>query len=83
MLRADGLAKVNITVDTNILVRAITEDHAKQSRVAQKTLDAGRDYADGVIAFEGAKLGGEIFVSFDTKAVPILLGSGEFARLAT
>jgi predicted nucleic-acid-binding protein len=45
-------------------------------------LDAGGDFADGVIAFEGAQLGGEIFVSFDTNAVRILRGRGESARLA-
>lgn len=130
---------MNIAVDTNILVRAITGDHAKQSRAAQKILetasivavsiptlcelvwvlsqgygfkrqditlairrllasanvaanhpaaevglahlDAGGDYADGVIAFEGAQLGGDTFVSFDKKAVRILRGSGGSARL--
>ncbi len=131
---------MNITVDTNILVRAITEDHAKQSRDAQKTLeaatlvavtlptlcelvwvlakgyglgrreigaavrrliasanvavnrpaaeaglailDAGGDFDDGVIAFEGAQLGGEVFVSFDKNAVRFLRARGESARLA-
>ena len=28
-------------------------------------LDAGGDFADGVIAYEGRRLGGEVFVSFD------------------
>ncbi len=36
------------------------------------TLEAGADFADGVIAFEGAWLGGEEFVSFDKKAVTAL-----------
>lgn len=35
-------------------------------------LEAGGDFADGVIAHEGAWLGGETFVSFDWKAVDLL-----------
>ncbi len=31
-------------------------------------VDAGGDFADGVIAYEGRWLGGETFVSFDRKA---------------
>jgi predicted nucleic-acid-binding protein len=35
-------------------------------------LEAGGDFADGVIAHEGAWLGGETFVSFDRKATDLL-----------
>jgi len=35
-------------------------------------LEAGGDFADGVIAHEGAWLGGETFVSFDRKAIDLL-----------
>ena len=35
-------------------------------------LDAGGDFADGVIAYDGSWLGGETFVSFDKKAVSLL-----------
>jgi predicted nucleic-acid-binding protein len=44
-------------------------------------LDAGGDFADGVIAYEGNWLGGETFVSFDKKAVKRLTAQGESARL--
>ena len=44
-------------------------------------LAAGGDFADGVIAFEGRRLGGEIFVSFDRQAVPLLRAGGGEARL--
>ncbi len=37
-----------------------------------RVLDAGGDFTDGVIAFDGQWLGGEIFVSFDKKAVNLL-----------
>ncbi len=44
-------------------------------------LDAGGDFADGVIAYEGDWLGGEEFVSFDSKAVAVLRSQGARARL--
>jgi predicted nucleic-acid-binding protein len=130
---------VKITADTNVLVRILTGDDERQSRIAQNTLaradmvavtipalcelvwvlaqgykidvaeiaaairglinsanvivsrpaaeaglvllEAGGDFADGVIAFEGSQLGAETFVSFDKKAVRLLAKSGEAARL--
>jgi predicted nucleic-acid-binding protein len=130
---------VKIIADTNLLVRALTEDDAKRSRIAQAqlrhaevvaigsaslcelvwvllrlyrasaeeaadairslmhsanvavdraaadaglaVLDAGGDFGDGVIAFEGQKLGGEFFVSFDKRAVKVLTAQGLSARL--
>jgi predicted nucleic-acid-binding protein len=44
-------------------------------------LDAGGDFADGVIAYEGRWLGAETFVSFDKKAVEMLAAQGQAARL--
>lgn len=44
-------------------------------------LDAGGDFADGVIAYEGEWLGAEEFVSFDSKAVSLLQAQGSHARL--
>jgi predicted nucleic-acid-binding protein len=44
-------------------------------------LEAGGDFADGVIAYEGRWLGAEEFVSFDKKAVPLLKAQGKRARL--
>jgi predicted nucleic-acid-binding protein len=35
-------------------------------------LNAGGDFADGVIAYEGRWLGGETFVSFDKSAFPVM-----------
>jgi predicted nucleic-acid-binding protein len=130
---------VKITADTNVLVRAITGDDEKQSRIAQAQLaraglvalaipvlcelvwvlsqgykissadiaeairrllaganvvvnrpaaeagltllDAGGDFADGVIAYEGNWLGAETFVSFDKKAVKLMDAQGKPARL--
>lgn len=44
-------------------------------------LDAGGDFADGVIAHEGNGLGGDTFVSFDKKAVALLTEQGHSATL--
>jgi predicted nucleic-acid-binding protein len=130
---------MRITADTNVLVRAVTEDHEHQSRAAQTALrkaelvaipiptlcelvwvlsqgykippveiaeavrrlmnganvavnrpaaeaglallDAGGDFADGVIAYEGNWLGADTFVSFDKKAVRLMEAQGVSARL--
>jgi predicted nucleic-acid-binding protein len=129
---------VNITADTNVLVRAVVQDDPAQARRAAKVLreakliaialpclcelvwvlrkvygfqnqdaarairtllaaknvqlnrpavdaglrmlDAGGDFADGVIAYEGNWLGGDTFVSFDKKAVSLLLAQGHTTR---
>jgi predicted nucleic-acid-binding protein len=130
---------MKITADTNVLVRAITEDHAQQSRAAQMALkkaevvaiptpvfcelvwvlsqgykippaeiaeairrlmnganvvinrpaaeaglallDAGGDFADGVIAYEGNWLGADTFVTFDKRAVKLMELQGVSAHL--
>jgi len=130
---------MKISVDTNVLARAVLNDDPAQSRAARKllkeasviavplpclcelvwvlrkgaklprddvasairslmnvgnvvvnrpaaelglaVLDAGGDFADGAIAYEGAWLGGETFVSFDKRAVTLLSTQGEAAHL--
>ena len=44
-------------------------------------LEAGGDFADGVIAHEGLWLGGETFVSFDKQAVALMQDRGQSAKL--
>lgn len=39
-------------------------------------LEAGGDFADGVIAFEGRRLGGLVFASFDRRATELIAQSG-------
>ena len=39
-------------------------------------LDSGGDFADGVIAFEGRRLGGSTFYSFDRQACRLLSKAG-------
>ena len=46
-------------------------------------LEAGGDFADGVIAYDGAFLGADTFVSFDRRAVALLTAKGRAAKLLT
>jgi predicted nucleic-acid-binding protein len=44
-------------------------------------LERGGDFADGVIAFEGRRIGGRVFTSFDRDAVALIGATGGEARL--
>jgi predicted nucleic-acid-binding protein len=46
-----------------------------------EAMEAGGDFTDGVIAYEGAWLGGETFVSFDRMAVAALAKTGLKTKL--
>jgi predicted nucleic-acid-binding protein len=62
---------------------ANVEADAPAVEAGLEMLEAGGDFADGVMAFEGQRLGGESFVSFDKKAVALLSKLGAPARLLT
>jgi predicted nucleic-acid-binding protein len=64
-----------------LLAAANVEMNRPAVQVGLSVLDAGGDFADGVIAYEGNWLGGETFVSFDKKAVALLTARGHLARL--
>jgi predicted nucleic-acid-binding protein len=133
-----GWQAMKITADTNVLVRAVTEDDIEQSKAAKSVLrdadivaltisslcelvwvlqrykirpddiaetirglinstnvvvnrstaeaglnmlDAGGDFADGAIAYEGKWLGADTFVSFDKRAVKLVEAQGGLALL--
>ena len=64
------LPRPKIAIAVRALIESanvVTEPRAVEAGLA--LLDAGGDFADGVIAFEGAALGGEVFASFDKGAV--------------
>jgi predicted nucleic-acid-binding protein len=44
-------------------------------------LDAGGDFADGVIAHEGSWLGADVFLSFDRNAIGLLKARGQSTRI--
>jgi predicted nucleic-acid-binding protein len=56
----------------------VTDRAAVEAGLA--AMDAGGDFADGVIAYEGRWLGGEEFVSFDKKAVSLIAEQGQKAK---
>ncbi len=74
--RNDIAAVIERLLDTrNVVVDRV----AVQAGLA--LLNAGGDFADGIIAFTGRMMGAEHFVSFDRKAVRLLNATGEEAVL--
>jgi predicted nucleic-acid-binding protein len=64
-----------------LLAAANVEMNRPAVAAGLSVLEAGGDFADGVIAYEGQWLGGETFVSFDKKAVALLDTLGQRSRL--
>lgn len=64
-----------------LLAAANVEVNRPAVEAGLSMLEAGGDFADGVIAFEGKWLGAETFVSFDKKAVALLEALGQSGRL--
>jgi predicted nucleic-acid-binding protein len=78
-LRAGDIsAALDALLDTsNVAVNRPTVD----ARLVM--LNAGADFADGPIAYEGNWLGAESFVSFDKRAVSLITKQGKQAKLLT
>ena len=70
---------------SRILYSLLDAGHVVMNRAAVEaglaTLDAGGDFADGAIAYEGRWMGGDTFVSFDKKAVALVAKQGQQAQL--
>lgn len=64
-----------------LLAAANVEVNRPAVEAGLSMLEAGGDFADGVIAYEGHWLGGGTFVSFDKKAIDLLSAQGQSARL--
>lgn len=64
-----------------LLATANVEMNRPAVEAGLSVLEAGGDFADGVIAYEGNWLGADTFVSFDKKAVALLAAQGQSARL--
>jgi predicted nucleic-acid-binding protein len=72
--------------DIGQTVRILTsQDNVKIDRAVVaaglEILEAGGDFADGVIAYEGKWLGGEVFASFDKDAIALLKSKGHKTQL--
>jgi predicted nucleic-acid-binding protein len=57
------------------------EVDGRATQVGLRMLKSGGDFADGVIAFEGQRLGGDTFVTFDRKAAGELTKAGHSTLL--
>lgn len=55
--------------------RVITDRAELEAGLA--SLGAGCDFADGLIEFQGRRLGGELFVTFDRKAAAVIASQGK------
>ena len=79
--RKYGLPAAEVAAAIRVLLAAGNVEVDRPAVVVGLTmLDAGGDFADGVIAYEGRWLGAETFVSFDKKAVEMLIKMGSEAR---
>lgn len=67
---------VRLLIDS---VNVATDRPAAEAGLA--LLEAGGDFADGAIAFEGSWLGGETFLTFDKKAARLISAQGGAVRL--
>lgn len=63
----------------------IAADNVKVDRASTESglafMDAGGDFADGVIASQGTQLGADVFVSFDFEALRIAQGQRRRAAM--
>ena len=74
--RADVGAAIRLLMETrNVVVNRPAVE------AGLSALDSGGDFADGVIAYDGAWIGGETFVSFARRAVSLLAEQGRRTRL--
>jgi len=84
LLRVYGFQQADVASAIRALLDAANVQMNRPAvEAGLRVLDAGGDFADGVIAYEGNWLGGEAFVSFDKKAVALLTAQGQSTRLLT
>ena len=80
--RAYKLKAAHIALALRTLVSSynvVTDRSAVDAGLA--VLDAGGDFADGILAYQGQMLGGQSFVSFDKDAVSLIAAQGIDAEL--
>ncbi|MBX4908710.1 MULTISPECIES: type II toxin-antitoxin system VapC family toxin [Rhizobium] len=73
-------AEIAATIRLLIADRKVVYDRAAVE-AGLSFLDAGGDFADGVIVFEGRRLGGEVFATFNRKAAAIVESAGRACLL--
>ncbi len=75
-----GQDDISTAIETLVAAGNVAVDRAAVE-AGLALLKAGGDFADGLIAYEGAWLGGDTFVSFDKKAASLIARQGGQARL--
>jgi predicted nucleic-acid-binding protein len=75
-----GLADIAATIQ-DLINSANVVVNRPAAEAGLTMLNAGGDFADGVIAYEGNWLGADTFFSFDRGAVKLLESRGRSARL--
>ena len=81
LLRVYGLQASDAAAAVRALLAANNvEVNRPAAEAGLAVLEAGGDFADGVIAYEGHWLGAQTFVSFNKKAVALLEAQGQSAR---
>lgn len=81
LLRVYGLQHADVANAIRTLLAAANVAMNRPAvEAGLRVLDAGGDFADGIIAYEGNWLGGETFASFDKKAVALLTAQGQPCR---
>jgi predicted nucleic-acid-binding protein len=79
--RVYGFQVPDITAAIRALIAAETVSTNRPAvEAGLAMLEAGGDFADGIIAHEGAWAGGEVFISFDRPAVKLLQDRGVAAQ---
>jgi predicted nucleic-acid-binding protein len=82
VLRSYKIDPTDIAVTIRSLINGATVTvNRPAAEAGLRLIEAGGDFADGVIAYEGKWLGAETFVSFDKKAVKLIEADGGSARL--
>ncbi|MBY0565096.1 MAG: type II toxin-antitoxin system VapC family toxin [Hyphomonadaceae bacterium] len=80
--RGYGVARTDVSAAIRrFLSSANVVAHRPVIEAGLEVLDDGGDFADGVIAYDGALLGGETFASFDKDAVRRCIKRGNKALL--
>ena len=80
--RVYGFAPADVAAAIRALLDAANvETDRPAAEAGLAVLEAGGDFADGVIAYEGSWLGADTFVSFDRRAVKLMEAQGEPVRL--
>lgn len=75
-------AQIALAIETFLEIQIVETDRSSVE-AGLAMLKLGGDFADGVIAFEGMRAGGEIFLTFDRLASRLLSQSGTKTRFLT